>query len=62
MRQATLRYDGLRGLARMEMRDCGATVALTQGLCDDRENILWNSRMPNLYKAKLFLMNLMWLL
>lgn len=40
MRQATLRYDGLRGLARMEMRDCGATVALTQGLCDDRENIL----------------------
>lgn len=39
MRQATLRYDGLRGLE-MEMRDCGATVALTQGLCDDRENIL----------------------
>ena len=37
-------------------------LGLTQGLCDDRENILWNSRMPNLYKAKLFLMKLMWLL
>lgn len=30
----------LRDLAGMAVRDCGATEALTRGLCDDREKIL----------------------